>query len=63
MTAPTTLWKWVQDFRYLVEKDICNKLDEFGKCAQTNGRSCFQNLPNQEGHGCYTLGSGSLHVK
>ena len=30
-----------EDFRYLVEKDICDMADEFGKRTQANGRITF----------------------
>lgn len=30
-----------EDFRYLVEKDICDMADEFGKRTQANGRIVF----------------------
>jgi hypothetical protein len=30
-----------EDFRYLVNKDICDMAEEFGKCTQPNGRIIF----------------------
>lgn len=46
-----------KEFRYLVEKDIGNEVDEFGKCAQQMGEIVFRICQtSQEGYGC--LGSG-----
>jgi hypothetical protein len=46
------------DFRYLVEKDICDMTDEFGKRTQANGRIVFGLGRTQKLVGRYALGSG-----
>ena len=46
-----------EDFRYLVDKDIRDMAEEFGKRTQPNGRIIFGPRSHQEAYRCHALDS------